>query len=113
MKTDQTSQKIWKYPDSFKLKAVKLSLQKGAVVKDVATMLEIHPVLLSKWRKDYREGRISDNAHYQVTTIQEEKQSLDRIAALEKEVTRLRSENRILRAMAAGLQGDGRMQQSC
>ena len=29
-------------------------------VKDVAEALDVHPFMLSKWTKDYREGRIVD-----------------------------------------------------
>ncbi|WP_419177112.1 hypothetical protein [Desulfosediminicola sp.] len=36
--------KIWKYPEKFKL-----SLQKGNMAKNVSAMLNIHPVLLSRW----------------------------------------------------------------
>ena len=47
-----------KYSDEFKLTAVRLSQQPGLQVKTVATALEIHPFMLSKWRKDARDGRL-------------------------------------------------------
>jgi transposase len=37
---------------------VRLSQQPGIQVKTVATALEIHPFMLSKWRKDVRDGLI-------------------------------------------------------
>ncbi|SRR5258708_6299958 len=46
------------YSDSFKLTAVRLSQQPGIQVKTVAAALAIHPFMLSKWRKDVRDGRI-------------------------------------------------------
>ena len=49
---------VRKYGDEFKLTAVRLSQQPGMQVKTVATALEIHPFMLSKWRKDYRDGRL-------------------------------------------------------
>jgi transposase len=48
--------KIHKYSDEFKLTAVRLSQQPGIQVQTVATALEIHPFMLSKWRKDVKEG---------------------------------------------------------
>ena len=49
---------VRKYSDEFKLTAVRLSQQAGLQVKSVATALEIHPFMLSKWRKDARDGRL-------------------------------------------------------
>ena len=40
----------------FKLKAVKLSQLKGVEVQAVADTLEIHPFMLSRWRKEVRDG---------------------------------------------------------
>ena len=48
--------KVQRYTLEFKLKAVKLSQLKGVEVQAVADALEIHPFMLSKWRKEAREG---------------------------------------------------------
>ena len=53
---------VRKYSDEFKLTAVRLSQQPGLQVKTVAAALEIHPFMLSKWRKDVREGLIRGRA---------------------------------------------------
>jgi len=50
--------KVYKYSDEFKLTAVRLSQQPGMQVQTVAAALEIHPFMLSKWRKDAKEGRL-------------------------------------------------------
>jgi transposase len=47
---------VRRYSLEFKLKAVKLSQLKGVEVQAVAEALEIHPFMLSKWRKEAREG---------------------------------------------------------
>ena len=49
---------VRKYSDEFKLTAVRISQEPGVQVKTVAAALEIHPFMLSKWRKDAREGRL-------------------------------------------------------
>ena len=54
--------KVRRYSDEFKLTAVRLSQQPGLQVQAVAAALEIHPFMLSKWRKDAREGRITGRA---------------------------------------------------
>jgi transposase len=49
---------VRRYSDEFKLTAVRLSQQPGLQVKTVAAALAIHPFMLSKWRKDARDGRL-------------------------------------------------------
>ena len=48
--------KVQRYSLEFKLKAVKLSQLNGVQVQAVAEALEIHPFMLSKWRKEARDG---------------------------------------------------------
>ena len=48
----------FKYSDEFKATAVRLSQLAGVRVQDVAESLYIHPFMLSRWRKQAREGRI-------------------------------------------------------
>src|SRR4051812_13109504 len=50
--------KVGRYTDEFKLTAVRLSQQPGIQVQTVAAALEIHPFMLSKWRKDVKDGRL-------------------------------------------------------
>jgi transposase len=44
------------YSREFKLAAVHLSQEPGVQVQAVAAALDIHPFMLSKWRKQVREG---------------------------------------------------------
>lgn len=46
----------------FKLTAVRLTEQPGIQVQAVAAALAIHPFMLSKWRKDAREGKLRGSA---------------------------------------------------
>lgn len=48
--------KVRQYSLEFKLKAVKLSQLTGVQVQSVAAALEIHPFMLSRWRKEARDG---------------------------------------------------------
>ena len=48
--------KVQRYSLEFKLKAVKLSQLKDVQVQAVAEALEIHPFMLSRWRKEARDG---------------------------------------------------------
>ena len=48
--------KIARYGDRFKATAVKLSSLPGVLIKDVAEALDVHPFMLSLWRKQVRAG---------------------------------------------------------
>lgn len=48
--------KVRAYSREFKLTAVRLSQQPGLQVQAVAAALDIHPFMLSKWRKQVRGG---------------------------------------------------------
>jgi len=47
-----------RYSEQFKATAVRLSQMPGVAVRDVAQSLYIHPFMLSRWRKQAREGLI-------------------------------------------------------
>ncbi len=42
--------------------AVRLAEMPGVMAQDVAEVLEIHPFMLSRWRKQYREGKFMNEA---------------------------------------------------
>ena len=48
--------KVHRYSDAFKTTAVKLSHVSGVQVQNVAEALDIHPFMLSRWRKEYNSG---------------------------------------------------------
>jgi len=53
---------VHRYSMEFKLTAVRLTEQPGIQVQTVAQALAIHPFMLSKWRKDAREGKLRGSA---------------------------------------------------
>lgn len=48
--------KVREYSVEFKVTAVRLSQQPGIQVQAVAAALDIHPFMLSRWRKQVRDG---------------------------------------------------------
>ncbi len=89
--------KTWEYSQDFKAKAVELTLLDGIRVKDVAATLDIHPMMLSRWRKLYREGSIVGNKRKKVTSLSKEKKELTELKQLKKENGRLHKELDILK----------------
>ena len=78
--------KTWQYSNEFKVKAVQLSLIEGIQVQEVANTLDIHPFMLSRWRKEYREGKIVADKRKKLTeaTSKQEKE-ISKVRKLEAE----------------------------
>lgn len=72
------------YGDRFKATAVELGALPGVKAKDVAKILDIHPVMLYRWKKEYREGDIMEKQDKGVLEA-EQKKELDRLKQIEKE----------------------------
>ena len=66
-------------------------------MKDVAATLDIHLMMLSRWRKHYREGSIVSNKRKKVTSLNKEKKELTELNKLKKENERLQKELDILK----------------
>lgn len=93
--------KTWSYSNDFKVKAVQLSHQPGLQVQQVAEGLDIHPFMLSRWRKEYRDGKLKGDGRRRVK-VDKQKQTasakeLTEIARLRRENERLREENDLLK----------------
>jgi len=93
--------KTWFYPVDFKIKAVLLSLRDDISSKDVAQALDIYPFMLSRWRKEYREGKYSGKPRYssnnELMAKLPNKKELNKIKQLQKENDRLKVENDLLK----------------
>jgi transposase len=50
--------RVNRYTLELKLSAVQMSKLRGVQIQDVAKALDIHPFMLSRWRKEAREGRL-------------------------------------------------------
>jgi transposase len=92
--------KTWSYTADFKVKAVKLSYQPNVQVKQVAEALDIHPFMLSRWRKEYREGKLQGDGLRRVGVSKKKVTSgkqLSEFENLKKENARLKKENELLK----------------
>lgn len=86
--------KVARYGDQFKATAVKLSGLPGVWIKDVAAALDVHPFLLSLWRRQVREGGIvAKGAKLDVQT----KAELKRLRDLERRYKVLKEEHELLK----------------
>lgn len=86
--------RIANYGDRFKATAVKLSSLPGVLIQDVAAALDVHPFMLSLWRRQVREGVIVARASkLDVETAAE----LKRLKELERRYKVLKEEHELLK----------------
>ena len=97
MPKSNQAKKTWRYDHEFKSGAVQLSLLDGVMVGDVAKSLDIHPYVLSRWRKEYREGKIMVDKRKKLKGLDNKDGDQSRVKQLEREVARLKLENDLLK----------------
>ena len=112
--------KVHRYTVEFKIQAVRLSLHPEIQTQDVAQALDIHPFMLSKWKKDYRDGRLEPTGSaaglslpqalraprpgpekralkQQVKRLEEKVQARTQVRALERKLAALEVEHDLLK----------------
>ncbi len=89
--------KVWKrigdYGNDFKVKAVRLTFMESTQVQEIAKALDIHPFMLSRWRKEYREGKIVADRRVKGVVDVELQSKIKELKKLETENGKLRVEN--------------------
>ena len=89
--------KTLRYSNSFKVTAVQMSLVEGVKVGTVAESLDIHPYMLSRWRREYREGKIVTDKRKKSLDVKRVKSDMDKLSQLEAEIAQLKKENDLLK----------------
>jgi transposase len=91
-----SAKRLPRYSEDFKIKAVRLTELPGMEVQAVAEALDIHAVMLSRWRKEAREGRLrgsSPQPRIAKSLIRE----IRRLQELEKAHQLLKEEHELLK----------------
>ena len=87
--------KVFRYSREFKIAAVRLSSTPGVQVQTVAASLDIHPFMLSKWRKEWRDGTL--RGANRPAPAPPPARELRRLATLEREHAMLQEEHDLLK----------------
>ena len=88
------------YSNEFKITAIRLAGLPGTLIQDVAKILDIHPFMLSRWKKEYREGKITGDPHpdlEKLTEVEEKVSEQSRIRELERALKKAQIENDLLK----------------
>ena len=88
--------KVHRDSQEFKLTAVKLSGVPGVQVQTVAAALDIHPFMLSRWRKEVRDGDLRGRVPG-VEPAARPIRELRRLQTLEREHALLQTEHELLK----------------
>ena len=91
--------KVRQYSLEFKLKAVKLSQLEGVEVQAVADALEIHPFMLSRWRKEARDGVLRGRTTVSKAVCAPPSREMKRFQALRREHALLQEEHALLKKL--------------
>jgi transposase len=89
--------KVRQYSLEFKLKAVKLSQLPGVEVQAVADALEIHPFMLSRWRKEARDGVLRGRVTLPTAVKVPPAREVKRLQALQRKYAVLEEEHALLK----------------
>lgn len=93
-----SAKKLPRYSLDFKRKAVRLTQIPGMEVQVVARALDIHPVMLSRWRKEAREGRLrGEPAGRSKPAPRLPSREIKRLQALERAHALLQEEHELLK----------------
>jgi len=88
--------KIHRYSVEFKLTAVKLSHMPGVEVQTVASALDVHPFMLSRWRKEVRDGVLRGRPR-RVDLPARSTREIKQLQALKREHALLQEEHELLK----------------
>jgi len=91
--------KVQRYSLEFKLKAVKLTQLKGVEVQAVADALEIHPFMLSRWRKEARDGVLRGRVSLPKAVTTPPAREVKRFQALQRAHALLQEEHALLKKL--------------
>ena len=93
-----SAKKLPRYSLEFKRKVVKLTEISGMEVQVVAQALDLHPVMLSRWRQEAREGRLRGGSSPRVENVPRVPvRELKRLQALERAHALLQEEHELLK----------------
>jgi transposase len=92
--------KVQRYSNEFKITAIRLAGLPDTLIQDVARILGIHPFMLSRWKKEYREGKIKGSPHPDMENLAEMEEKVSeqkRIRELEHALKKAQIENDLLK----------------
>lgn len=100
----KSEERVLEYSKEFKVKVVELTEMEGMQTTLIAQGLGLHPVMIYRWRQEYREGKLKADPVRRVNMTLERspppppsKKQISENERLKKENARLKRENDLLK----------------
>jgi len=102
-------ERVTKYSVEFKIKVVNLTYKLDVDTIEIAEALGLHPVMVYRWRLEYREGKLIPQPTRRISMTKDKSASkpkidtrtIDELKALKKEYAKLKKENDFLKKWQA------------
>ena len=102
-----SSERVIEYSVEFKIKVIKLTFELDVNAVDIAKVLNLHPMMIYRWRQEYREGKFVETPSRRISMTKDtplpkkndEKNNAkdDEIKRLKKELAAAKKENDFLK----------------
>lgn len=100
----KSSERVLEYAKEFKVSVVQLTEQLDVQASDIARVLNLHPMMVYRWRQEFREGKLVVGSTRRVNMTLDKtspppptKKQLSENERLRKEVAQLKKENDLLK----------------
>lgn len=96
-------ERVIEYSVEFKIKIIKLTLELDVKAIDIAKVLNLHPMMIYRWRQEYREGKFIEEPSRRISMTKdtsspkENKDKDSEIKRLRKELAEAQKENDFLK----------------
>lgn len=97
------SERVIEYSVEFKIKVVKLTFELNVKAIEIAKVLNLHPMMIYRWRQEYREGKFVDIPSRRISmtkeapTPKQDNEKDDEIKRLKKELSKAKKETDFLK----------------
>ncbi|MGD8914217.1 MAG: transposase, partial [Candidatus Thiodiazotropha sp.] len=94
-----SEERVVEYSTEFKVRVVELTDQLDVKATTIAEILRLHPVMVYRWRQEYREGTLVENQSRRISMVKSTKSKVDdkELKRLQKQVKKLQKENDFLK----------------
>lgn len=98
-----STERVVEYSVEFKIKVVRLTHELDVKAIDIAKVLNLHPMMIYRWRQEYREGKFVEVPSRRISMIKGptppklNRDKDDEIKRLKKELAKAKKENDFLK----------------
>ncbi len=97
----KSKERVLEYSKEFKVMVVKLTHLDNVQIKQISECMGLHPLMVSRWRKEVRDGKLFSDATRRVQMTlkapSDLKKTTSKTKQLEAEIKKLKKENNLLK----------------